>query len=410
LRLPKSWKKSVKSAVLQVVSLAQLALARARAEAIDDKDSNPFELRTGRLEHEIALLRDEIRIKDQRMRRIAAPRRPHYTAIERLEILELRAMRGWSLRQTASVFLVSPATVASWMKRADEQGPHALLELREPVNKFPEFVHYAVKRLKTLCPMLGKKKIAEILCRAGLHLGATTVGRMLKEKPSSSNDDAETVPDANEQQDMSQPSDSSAVSQSNSKPLVTAKHPNHVWHVDLTVVPTLAGMWCAWFPFALPQCWPFCWWTALVVDHYSRRVMGFTVFKKQPMSEDVPAFLGRTISKADAKPKYLISDKGVQFWCKGYKRWCKRRKIKPRFGAVGQYGSIAVIERFIRTLKESCTRRIVVPLQREPLRRELRLFTDWFNESRPHSSLQGKTPNELYHGKRPTNRNPRIEP
>jgi len=35
LSLPKSWKKSVKSAVLQVVSLAQLALARAQAGAID---------------------------------------------------------------------------------------------------------------------------------------------------------------------------------------------------------------------------------------------------------------------------------------------------------------------------------------------------------------------------------------
>ena len=30
-------------------------------------------------------------------------------------------------------------------------------------------------------------------------------------------------------------------------------------------------------PFALPQCWPFSWWLAVVMDHYSRRVMGFAV-------------------------------------------------------------------------------------------------------------------------------------
>ena len=35
--------------------------------------------------------------------------------------------------------------------------------------------------------------------------------------------------------------------------IVTAKYPNHVWHVDLTVVPTGVGFWCSWFPFALPH-------------------------------------------------------------------------------------------------------------------------------------------------------------
>ena len=69
-----------------------------------------------------------------------------------MAILELRAARGWSLKQTADTFLVTSATVASWMKRIDEQGPDALLQLREPVNKFPDFVRYIVQRLKTLNP------------------------------------------------------------------------------------------------------------------------------------------------------------------------------------------------------------------------------------------------------------------
>jgi transposase InsO family protein len=70
--------------------------------------------------------------------------------------------------------------------------------------------------------------------------------------------------------------------------------------------------------------------------------MGVAVFRKQPDSEQVTAFLASTIRNA-AKPKYIICDKGTQFWCKAFRRWCKRRKIKPRFGAVGQYGSIAVM-------------------------------------------------------------------
>jgi hypothetical protein len=57
------------------------------------------------------------------------------------------------------------------MKRIDGQGPNALLQLREPVSKFPDFVRYLVQRLKILNPAMGKVKITETLCRAGLHLG-----------------------------------------------------------------------------------------------------------------------------------------------------------------------------------------------------------------------------------------------
>ena len=52
-----------------------------------------------------------------------------------------------------------------------------------PVNKFPDFVRYSVQRLKSLCPSMGKVKIAGVLARAGLHLGSTTVGRIVKESP-----------------------------------------------------------------------------------------------------------------------------------------------------------------------------------------------------------------------------------
>jgi transcriptional regulator with XRE-family HTH domain len=78
------------------------------------------------------------------MERIPPHRRPHYPPIERLAILELRAARGWSLAQTARRLLVTPLTVASWSKRLDDEGPGALIQLREPVNRFPEFVRYVV--------------------------------------------------------------------------------------------------------------------------------------------------------------------------------------------------------------------------------------------------------------------------
>ncbi|MDA0833853.1 MAG: DDE-type integrase/transposase/recombinase [Planctomycetota bacterium] len=306
-----------------------------------------------------------------------------------MAILELRTARGWSQQQTADAFHLTAATISSWMHRLDESGADALVQLREPVNRFPDFVRYAVQRLKALCPSLGQRKIAEMLARATLHLGATTVQRILKETP--------------------QPP-KVAVHLDVEERKVTADRPNHVWHVDLTTVPIHGGCWSPWLPFALPQCWPFCWWVAVVIDHYSRRVMGFAVFTDKPTSLAVRSFLGRTIAAVGGPPKYLICDKGVQFWGDDFKAWCRRRHIKPRFGAVGKHGSIALIERFIGTMKREGTRRVLIPLRRAQFREELKRFFDWYNEHRPHESLGGCTPDEIYHSLRPANSRPRCEP
>jgi len=253
------------------------------------------------------------------------------------------------------------------MKRLDEEGAVALVQLPVPVNKFPDFVRYAVKRLQTLCPNLGKKKLSEVLARAGLHLGTTTIGRIRKERP------------------PLQPEKPKAVESKGRT--VTAKRPNHVWHVDLTTVPTQLGFWCPWSPFAWPQCWPWCWWVTVVLDHYSRRVMGFALFRKAPTSVEVRSCLGRAIGAAGTSPRYLVSDKGSQFFpTAGYKNWCRHRGIRPRFGALGKHGSIAVVERAVRTIKEAL-QRIMVPTRREAMRIELIIVLDWYNQHRPHSTL-----------------------
>ncbi len=257
--LPKSWTRHVRSAVVHVISLAQYAAVYTRSWAVDSMNGRVrLRAECDRLREEVAQLREASRIKDARMARIPAQRRPHYSPIERLEILQLRAARGWSLQQTAKAFLVTPETVAAWMKRLDEAGPNALLQLSEPVNRFPELVRYLVQRLKVLCPMMGKVKIAETLARAGLHLGKSTVARILQEKPAPR---------------------PCQVPQTDAGRVVTSKRPNHVWLIDLTTVPIGHGFWCSWFPAAVVQRWPFCHWIAIVVDHYSRRVQGQTPSK-----------------------------------------------------------------------------------------------------------------------------------
>lgn len=126
--------------------------------------------------------------------------------------------------------------------------------------------------------------------------------------------------------------------------------------------------------------------------------MGFAVFKNPPSSIEVRVFLGHAISASKSNPRHLISDKGTQFWNRGFKQWAKRKKINLRYGAVAKYGSIAIVERFIRSMKTEYTRQIMVPLRLSDMRYELRLYLKWYNEFRPHQSLDGRTPQEVFAG------------
>jgi len=387
--LPKGWPHRVRSAVVHAISMSNVAFAVTRSQAENHFNARVrIQAENDRLRREVSLLTEEIRIKDSRMERIPPQRRPHYPPMERLTILELRAARGWSLAQTARRLLVTPLTVTSWTKRLDDEGAAGLIQFREPVNRFPEFVRYVVRELKVHCPSLGSRRIARLFARAGLHLGATTVRRMLRPTPKAT----------------------PASVRSPISRIVTAKRPNSVWHADLTTVPTSLGYGISWLPFALPQRWPFCWWIAVVVDHYSRRALAAAMFKSEPAASDLTHLLGRLCRSLRCSPAHLITDQGTQFTADAFRLWCRRRGIQQRFGAVGKYGSIAVVERFIRSMKNECTRAILVPFSTAAFAREIDLYVGWFNVHRPHGWLNGRTPDEVYFGTMPACRKPRFEP
>ena len=233
-------------------------------------------------------------------------------------------------------------------------------------------------------------KIPDTLARAGIHIGKTTVGWILKKRPISPPD----------------PTNHDAGKQCK----IVSKYPGHTWNADLTAIPISGGFWTHWLPNAIWQRWPVCWWVLNVVDHFSRRSVGFTVFKCRPSSEEVTAALDRIMDAEQIRPKHLIVDQGSEFKCEHFEDvWCKAKNILPRFGAVGKRGSIAVVVRFHRTLKETL-RLITLPEDQSEFEREIRLIVNWYNEHRPHETLDGKTPNEVHFALPPANKQPRCEP
>ena len=120
----KPWPSQVRSSLLYAISLAHFTLIFTRSWAANSLNARiRLKQDNDRLRQGLTLLREEMRIKNSRMLRIPAQRRPHCPAAERLAILELRAARGWSRTQTARHLLVTTATVCSWMGRLEEEGP-----------------------------------------------------------------------------------------------------------------------------------------------------------------------------------------------------------------------------------------------------------------------------------------------
>jgi transposase InsO family protein len=99
-------------------------------------------------------------------------------------------------------------------------------------------------------------------------------------------------------------------------------------------------------------------------------------------------------------PRHSVSDQGAQFTSKAFKRARARLGVRHRYGAIGRAGSIAVIERFFRTLKTIARLRARPPLLRSDLERRLTLAFDYYAWLRPHQGLAGATPAEVHIGSR----------
>jgi transposase InsO family protein len=167
---------------------------------------------------------------------------------------------------------------------------------------------------------------------------------------------------------------------------VRARYPHHVWMLDLTEIPGFLRLFC----FKL----------VVVLDVFSRMPLAARVFFTEPSGRDVARLLGAA-ARRFGPPRHSVSDHGVQFTSSAFERALARLGVCHRYGAIGRSGSIAIIERFFRTLKTIARLRSKPPLLRGDLERRLTSTFDYYAWLRPHQGLAGATPVEVYLGKKP---------
>jgi len=165
--------------------------------------------------------------------------------------------------------------------------------------------------------------------------------------------------------------------------VVRARYPHHVWMLDLTEIPGFLRL----FSFKL----------AVILDVFSRAPLAARVFHQEPTGRDMARFVIRTARRL-GPPRHSVSDQAAQFKSGPFLAALARLGTRHRYGAIGRTGSIALIERFFRTLKTITGLHWRPPLLRRDLERRLALAFLYYLWLRPHQGLAGATPGEVYLG------------
>ncbi len=177
------------------------------------------------------------------------------------------------------------------------------------------------------------------------------------------------------------------------KPGIRAKAPNEIWHADITTLKALDGK---------------RYYIYLLVDNFSRQILSYSI------QERVSGLITKqTIQEAYSKALLLGEDLNVKLIVDGgpenhnfhVNDFVKKSEINiEKLTALKDLNySNSMVERINRTLKY----RYIFP--KEPrdlkhLKRIVQYFIKDYNIRKPHSKLQGLTPDEAYRGIKPPNR------
>jgi transposase InsO family protein len=139
---------------------------------------------------------------------------------------------------------------------------------------------------------------------------------------------------------------------------------------------------------------------AVVFDAFSRMLLSLTVFSKEASALEIARFVSKAATR-HGRPRHFISDHARCFTGQVFRRKLLRLGVKQRFGAVGKKGSIALIERLWRTLKDTLGLRLLRPSAAEDLAATVEMGLVHYAHFRPHQGLGGSTPAEVYFGRTP---------
>ena len=165
---------------------------------------------------------------------------------------------------------------------------------------------------------------------------------------------------------------------------VAVTRPNQAWAMDISYIPMARG-----FVYL-----------AAVVDWFSRKILSWKLSITMDVSFCLEA-VEEALKKHD-KPEIFNTDQGSQFTSMAFTEQLKKNNIAISMDGKGCWRDNVFVERIWRTIKyEEVYLRAYDSVHEA--RTSLAKYIEFYNCTRPHSSLNGKTPNQVYFNRLPDN-------
>ncbi len=153
--------------------------------------------------------------------------------------------------------------------------------------------------------------------------------------------------------------------------------PNQVWCTDITYIPMRRG-----FLYLVA-----------VMDWWTRKVLSWRVSNTMDVGFCIEALEDALASHG--RPEIFNTDQGGQFTSPQFTAVLRDAGIRISMDGKGRWMDNVFIERLWRSLKYECVYLHAFETGSE-LRDGLTQWVAYYNARRPHSSLEGRTPNEAY--------------
>lgn len=249
------------------------------------------------------------------------------------------------------------------------QVPRSLVyyQLRPQVTEEDKKIMDLIDQIYTKRPYYGRERITFELKETGYRINHKRVGRLMKIMGI--------------QSVLPKPYTSRPVKGHTIHPYligdITADHPNHIWGVDITYI-------------RMKKEWMY---LVAILDWYSRYIVSYEVSDTLNVE-----FCCQALERAlkQAVPQYHNSDQGSHFTCNAYQDILRKHEnIQISMDHKGCCFDNIFTERLWRTIKYEEVHLKQYESPRE-VRRSLREYISYYNNGRPHSSLNNKTPFQVY--------------
>ena len=151
--------------------------------------------------------------------------------------------------------------------------------------------------------------------------------------------------------------------------------PDRLWVADITYIPTWSGFL----------------YLAMVLDVYSRRVVGWSM-ETHLRTELILAALNMAITQRQPSAVIHHSDRGCQYTSYAFGKRCREAGVMPSMGSVGDAYDNAMAESFFATLERELLDRRRFKSQAEAKMAVFEWIEGWYNPHRRHSSLGYRSP------------------